>query len=194
MTLLLLGALDFLNICRWFRLLGHGLLVISMGLFRSLWWGLVFLDIESRWFLPWWHGHGLLGQEMDLFGEVPCFLNIRSKQLGFLKCELGLRRGLSKSFGEISSFLEHGPMLLKHRLKNCPQAHLGWNFLNRCIEWPKPFGLGWGFLDINMCSSKSNQNHSLILIVSMAFLDRCLGFLEHMPFSTHYQVRPKLYS
>jgi hypothetical protein len=44
---------------------------------------------------------------MDLFGEVPCFLNIRSKQLGFLKCELGLRRGLSKSFGEISSFLEH---------------------------------------------------------------------------------------
>jgi hypothetical protein len=39
MTLLLPGALDFLNICRWFRLLGHGLglLVLGMGLFRSLW-------------------------------------------------------------------------------------------------------------------------------------------------------------
>jgi hypothetical protein len=27
---------------------------------------------------------------LSLFGEVPCFLNIRSKQLGFLRCGLGL--------------------------------------------------------------------------------------------------------
>jgi hypothetical protein len=110
MTLLFLEALDFLNICRWFRLPGHGvgLLVLGMGLFRSLLWGLVFLDIGSKWFLPRWHGHGLLGQG----------------------------------------------------------------------RWPKPFGLGSGFLDINMGNSKSNQNHSLILIVSMPFLDRCLGSLN----------------
>ncbi len=50
-----------------------------------------------------------------------------------------LRRGLSKSFREISSFLEHGPRLLKHRPKNCPQAHLGQNFLNICIEVAQAF-------------------------------------------------------
>jgi hypothetical protein len=39
MTLLLLGALGFLKICKWFRPLGHGLgfFGLGMGLFRSLW-------------------------------------------------------------------------------------------------------------------------------------------------------------
>jgi len=70
------------------------------------------------------------------------FLNIGSKQLWFLRCELGLRRGLSKSFDEISSFLECGPRLLKHRPKNCPQACLGRNFLNICIEVAQAFWVG----------------------------------------------------
>jgi hypothetical protein len=90
-------------------------------------------------------GSGFFDREwtcLSLFGEVPCFLNIGSRQLGFLRCELGLKKGLSKSFGEISSFLEHGPKLLKNRPKNCPQAHLGWNFLNICIEVAQAF-LGW---------------------------------------------------
>jgi hypothetical protein len=43
--------------------------------------------------------------------EVLGFLNIRSKQFGAAwvwAWLLGLRRGLSKSFGDISSFLEMG--------------------------------------------------------------------------------------
>jgi hypothetical protein len=48
MILLLLEALDFLNICSWFKPLGHGLgfIGIYMKLCRFLWQGLVFLDIK----------------------------------------------------------------------------------------------------------------------------------------------------
>jgi hypothetical protein len=54
--------------------------------------------------------------------------------------------------------------------------------------------MGSGFLDIKTGYSKFNENHSLTLIVSMAFLDRGPRILEHMPFPTHYPAMPKLSS
>jgi hypothetical protein len=80
-------------------------------------------------------GLGFLDREwtsLSFFDEVPCILNIGSTQLGLLRCGLGLlqlRRGLSKSFGEISSFLNMGlgflnkgldivPMFLDRRMGN----------------------------------------------------------------------------
>jgi hypothetical protein len=48
---------------------------------------------------------------------------------------------------------------------------------------PSLLGMGLGFLNINMGYSMSNQNHSLIIIVSMAFLDRGLGSLN----TCHFQ-------
>ncbi len=59
---------------------------------------------------------------------------------------------------------------------------------------PSLLGMGSGFLDIKTGYSKFNENHSLTLIVSMAFLDRGPRILEHMPFPTHYPAMPKLSS
>ncbi len=95
MILLLLEALGFLDICRWFRPRAHGLgfLGLDMSLCRF------YCGAQSSWtqgkddssFLGM--DLGFLDREWtyrSLFGDIPCFLNIGSKQLGLLKCELGL--------------------------------------------------------------------------------------------------------
>jgi hypothetical protein len=55
---------------------------------------------------------------------------------------------------------------------------------------PSLMGMGSIFLNNSMGYSKSNQNYSLILIISLTFLRLGPRLLEHMPFSTQYGVRP----
>jgi hypothetical protein len=80
MTLLLLGALGFFHICKWFMPLGHVIGFLGCGL-------------------------GLLGLRRGLsksFGEVPSFLNTC---LGFLKRGLDIvPRLLDKRMGNHKSF------------------------------------------------------------------------------------------
>jgi len=110
--------------------------------------------------------------------------------LGFLSISLEIVLGLlDRRMGKPwIPWTQEAHCFLVRGYVNSSTLHLGQNFLNICIEVAQASWVGLRFLDTNMGYSKSNQNHNLIIITTMVFLDRGLGSLN----TCHFQHTTEL--